>query len=130
MERYWTCLICVIALTGTSINGFSQTRELTAADRLAVLYTSKLAFDASGEPTVKIGITDNVTALSFTPSEAIRIFPTGLTGPEIVLDRDQTYHVRLLSGAAGTYRHHVVLERFHPSANDSDMEGAKSRWHE
>ncbi len=117
----------LIALMLLSTSAAAQTSELTSADRLALLYTSQLIFDDSGEPVVKVGIADGLDTLSFKPNKAIRVLPIGPGGPEIELPGGTTYTVAISDGHPGVYRHHVVLDRFRPDENDA-LEVAQTKW--
>lgn len=107
----------------------AQTRELTAADRLALLYTSQLVFDDSGEPFVKIGIADGLERMTFTPQARVRVLPSGPGGAELELPAGVPYTVTLRNGQPGAYRHYVVLGRAHPGEREA-LAQTRAQWAE
>ncbi len=88
----------------------AQQRELSSADRLALLYAPQLNFTAEGDPIIRVGILEGKKKVEFTPSESIRVMPLGESGPEVVLPGDKTYTVEISEAKPGQYKHWVVVD--------------------
>jgi SpoIID/LytB domain protein len=102
----------LVALTFVtlSIPATAQQRELTAADRLAILYAPQLNFTAEGDPIIRVGILEGKKSVEFTPSESIRVLPQGEGGTEIVLPGNKKYTVEISDTQPGKYKHWVVVD--------------------
>lgn len=104
----------------------TMAQELGSADRLAVLYSTQLRFDASGEPLIRIGIVEDEQRVTLQVGSPILIQPMGDSGPETQLPPGR-YQVSITDGRPGSYTHYVVIDELSPS----DREGVRaslSRW--
>lgn len=105
----WFAVSAVLALlVATTAHG--QQRELTTADRLAILYAPQLDFTDRGDPTVRIGLIEGRNQVSFTPSKPIRVMPRADRGAEIELPARREYTVSISDSEAGAYEHWVVVD--------------------
>lgn len=96
----------------------AQQREVSTADRIAMLYAPQLNFTRSGDPLIRLGILEGREEVEFTPSESIRLMPQGPQGPEIELPGDVTYQVTIENGEGGDYRHWVTVDRLSMDQRD------------
>ncbi len=89
----------------------AQNTELTSHDNHALLYAHQLGFSAKGAPTVRMRIADNLSTLQITPSNAIRVLPSGIGGCEIELPGNQTYEISISRSKSGSYQYGAILAR-------------------
>jgi SpoIID/LytB domain protein len=108
-RKLLTALVGLI-LVVVALPASAQQRELTAADRLAILYTPQLNFTPEGDPIIRVGILEGKNKVEFTPTESIRVLPQGEGGAEVVLPGKKTYTVEMSDQKAGTYKHWVVVD--------------------
>lgn len=101
----------LVLFLGPAGVAFAQRGELSTADRIAMLYSPQLNFTRGGDPLIRVGLLEGRERVRFTPSETIRVLPQGAGGPEIELPGGVTYTVTMSDGAAGEYRHWVVVDR-------------------
>jgi SpoIID/LytB domain protein len=94
--------------TGT---GLAQNAAMTAEDRLSLLYQPRFDYTETGEPIIRVHLKDAEGSIQFTPDQAIKVMPNGDGGPEIRLPGKKPYTVTISEAEAGTYTHHVVVER-------------------
>lgn len=90
---------------------FAQGREVSTADRVAMLYAPQLNFTRDGDPLIRLGLMEGRDRVLFTPSHPIRVMPQGEGGPEIQLPAGVTYTVSISDSRAGEYKHWVVVDR-------------------
>ncbi len=126
-RRAAALMLLMLALVALPSLGRAQTTELTAADRLALLYSRQLSFSDTGEPVVRIGIVDGLDEVRFTAAAPIKVLPAGPGGPVIEMPAAQDYVVQLRDGRAGTYKYYLVLERFTPAEGEA-LAAAESLW--
>lgn len=119
--------IIFVALALAFTSAHAQTRELTASDRLALLYAPQLNFSREGDPIIRVGIAEGRKSVQFTPTMPIRVLPTGEGGPEIELPAKKTYTVSAKTSKTGTYRYMVVVSRL-PVAERAKVEKIKKVW--
>jgi SpoIID/LytB domain protein len=105
----------LIALT-LGPNAGAQPREITTADRLAILYSPQLNFTRDGEPLIHVGVLHGVRKISFTSTANVRALPLGDGGPEVILDGKKRTTVTIDDGTPGEYRYWVVVEKLEYSA--------------
>ncbi|MFW6058106.1 MAG: SpoIID/LytB domain-containing protein, partial [Persicimonas sp.] len=103
----------------------AQQRELSSADRLAVLYASQLNFTSEGDPIIRVGILEGEKKIEFTPTESIRVMPLGESGPEVVLPGEQTYTVEISESKPGDYKHWVVVDTIAVAERDKAKKAEK-----
>jgi SpoIID/LytB domain protein len=108
-------------------NAHAQTRELTSADRLALLYAPQLSFTRDGDPLIRVGIIEGVDAVRFTPDRDIRVLPHGEGGPSIRLPGGKQYTVRIQDAEPGAYRHLAIVNRL-PVAERDKADSIKQTW--
>ncbi len=120
-------LIFLTLLVLASSHAYGQTRELTASDRLALLYAPQLNFSRQGDPIIRVGIVEGRKSVQFTPTLPIRVLPAGEGGAEIELPAKKTYTVRARRSKPGKYKYMVVVSRL-PVAERSKVEKIKSTW--
>ena len=89
----------------------AQQREVSTADRIAMLYAPQLNFTRSGDPLIRLGLLEGRNEVQFTPSETIRLMPQGPGGPEVELPGETTYTVTIEDGKGGDYKHWVTVDR-------------------
>jgi SpoIID/LytB domain protein len=109
-SRHVLAAMAGLAILIVALPAFAQQRELTAADRLAMLYSPQLNFTPAGDPIIRVGILEGEDKVEFTPSETVRVLPQGEGGAEIILPGDTTYTVAVSDAKAGTYKHWVVVD--------------------
>jgi hypothetical protein len=119
-------LVWVVALDQR--DAVAQSLELTSADRLAQLYSSQLVFDGQGTPMVRIGLAEGLESIEFEPQGILKVLPQGPGGAVIELPAKQRYKIALQKGQAGTYTHHIILERFDGEVSAKEISEAKSDW--
>ncbi len=107
----WAVVAVVVLLCASPTSVDGQGLELSTADRIAMLYAPHLSFTRDGDPLIRLGILEGRDAVTFTPSERIRVLPQGAGGPEIELPGGREYRVTMTDGQAGSYRHWVVVDR-------------------
>ncbi|RAL22468.1 hypothetical protein DL240_11525 [Lujinxingia litoralis] len=107
----WSALIALLGVIWASSQAVAQGRELSTADRVAMLYAPQLNFTRRGDPLIRLGILEGKDEVQFTPSEPIRVLPQGPGGPEIDLPGGVTYTVAMSQGQPGRYKHWVVVDR-------------------
>jgi len=105
----WFAVLAAVVLSLAS-SAHAQQRELTTADRLAILYAPQLDFTERGDPTVRIGLIEGRNRIAFTPSEPIRVMPRADQGAEIELPAGRRYTVSISDSEAGSYEHWVVVD--------------------
>ena len=125
--RRWLPWLMVALVCGLAQPTQAQQRELTAADRLAILYAPQLNFTPDGDPIVRVGILEGEDQVEFTPSRSIRVMPQGEGGPEIVLPADRTYTVSISNAKPGSYKHWVVVDELTIRQRDR-LDGVKKDW--
>ncbi len=122
----WAALVvlvtCVFAAPAAA-----QQRELTAADRLAILYAPQLNFTPDGDPIIRVAIKQGADKVEFTPSEAIRVLPQGEGGPEVDLPGGKTYTVTISHARPGAYKHWVVVDSL-PVARQKRVAQVEQEW--
>lgn len=120
-------LVSLGTLAATARHGQAQGRELSTADRLALLYAPQLNFTRGGDPLIRIGLMEGRDTMQFTPSHPIRVMPQGEGGPEIRLPGGVTYTVTMTDSRPGEYKHWVVVDRV-SVGNRSRLEEVKRQW--
>jgi stage II sporulation protein D len=124
----WLPAISCLAATFVSEPAASQVhRELSSADRLAILYAPQLTFTRKGDPIIRIGIVEERDEIAFTPSGPIRVMPTGRGGAEIVLPGRHRYTVSIEGGIPGQYRHWVVVDSL-PVSDRDRIDTLRTSW--
>ena len=103
-------LIFTFFISEISAQGISLTRE----DRLAVLYAPQLLFTTTGEPLIKIGITDQEERIEFSANTPIVVLPIGHGGPEIEFPAETPFTMTIQNGQEGSYSYGVVVAEFGP----------------
>ncbi|MFU8802536.1 MAG: SpoIID/LytB domain-containing protein, partial [Bradymonadaceae bacterium] len=103
--------ILLIGLVLFSLSAHGQSRDVTTADRIAMLYAPQLNFTRDGDPQIRLGLMEDRESMRFTPSEAVRVMPQGEGGPEIRLPGGVAYTVKMTDSRAGEYKHWVVVDR-------------------
>ncbi len=124
MDRRLLIFTFVLAVLG-SVPG--QAQELSASDRLAMLYAPKLTFTRDGDPTIRVGIIEGRTSVTFTPDRTIRVLPSDEGGPEIRLSGKKPCTVTATNPKSGKYRHMVVVNRL-PVADRDAIEKVRQVW--
>lgn len=120
--------LLILLMLGLSVEAMAQQGSvMSTADRLKLLYSSQLNFTPKGDPIIRLGLLQNETTISFTPSEAIRVLPSGEGGPEIQLPGNKTYTVTISNNQPGKYKHWVVVARL-PVAQRSKQDQVKESW--
>ena len=125
--RHQFAIAALLALSATSAAVTAQQRELTSADRLAMLYAPQLNFTREGDPLVRVSIYDESTKFEFTPDRDIRVMPIGEGGPEIELPGKIKYTVTIEQSRAGSYQHVVVVDQI-PVAERRRVAAATRLW--
>jgi SpoIID/LytB domain protein len=126
-RRHLFALVVVLCGLGIAGSADAQQRELTASDRLAILYAPQLNFTTDGDPIIRVGIMEDRDQVEFTPSESIRVLPQGEGGPEIVLPGNEKYTVTIENGRAGEYKHWVVVDELTMSQRER-LSDVKRDW--
>lgn len=125
--RATLAVLILLALVALASPATSQTRELTSADRLALLYAPQLNFTRGGDPLIRVGIVEGRTAIEFTPDREIRVLPIGEGGPEIELPGKTKYTVEISDSDAGSYKHLVIVDRV-PVSDRKKVDRVKKTW--
>ena len=102
-------------------------REITTADRLAILYTPQFNFTREGEPLIHVGVLKGVDSVEFSSDAAVRVLPLGDGGPELSVGPKKTLKMSVSKGRPGRYRHWVVVERV-AYGDSGALEKAIERW--
>ena len=102
-------------------------REMTTADRLAILYTPQFNFTRDGEPLIHVGVLDGASSTEFSSDSPMRVMPLGDDGPELVVDGRKRLRIEMEGGEPGSYRHWVVVERLRYGQKDA-LEKAIDQW--
>lgn len=110
-----------------SLPAFSQTQEMTSADRQAMLYAPQLQFTTKGDPLIRVGIMEGRKSMTFTPDRDIRVLPTGNRGPEITLPGKTKYTVSISKSKPGKYKHLVVVNRI-PADQQKKVSAVQQTW--
>ena len=119
-------LLAVAALTlGPEVD--AQQREMTTADRLAILYSPQLNFTREGEPLIHVGVVAGADSVEIGSDDMVRALPLGDGGPDLTLDGARKIKISLKGGHPGQYRHWVIVERL-PYGNPAAVEKAIDRW--
>jgi stage II sporulation protein D len=108
-------------------NGLSLSREVTTADRLAILYTPQFNFTRDGEPLIHVGVFQGAQEVEFGSTHPMRVLPLGEGGPELTLPARKRFQIQITSGRPGRYRHWVVVEKL-PYAQQAAIDEATERW--
>lgn len=124
LRRLLSLLICIGCMSGPVTVALAQ--ELGPADRLAMLYSTQLRFDASGEPLIRIGIVEDEQEVTLRTTGPLLVQPLGERGPEVELPAGR-YTVAIENGMPGQYTYHVVVDEMRPSERDAIRE-ASDRW--
>lgn len=124
--RLWLslCAAALCLLVGSQGLG---SREMTTADRLAILYTPQFNFTRDGEPLIHVGVLRDVDEVEFSSELPMRVLPLGDGGPELSLAGRRSYKMEIQKGAPGEYRYWVVVERL-PYAQRQAIDAATDRW--
>ncbi len=117
----------VIALAALGARVDAQQREVTTADRLAILYSPQLNFTRDGEPLIHVGVVVGADSVEVSSDDQVRALPLGDGGPDLTLDGDRKLKITLHGGESGVYRHWVVVERM-PYGDPRAVEKAIDRW--
>lgn len=104
-------LVVGFSLFLQSYQAVAQDREMSTADRVAMLYAPQLNFTREGDPLIRLGLLEGRKSVEFTPSQPIRVMPHGEGGPEVHLPANVTYTVSISDSHAGVYKHWVVIDR-------------------
>lgn len=104
-----------------------QATEMSTADRLRLLYSTQLNFTSEGDPLIRLGLMEEAETIQITPSEPVRILPSGEGGPEIEVPGDKTLTITRSQARAGKYKHWVVVDRL-PVAQRQRAETIKQAW--
>ena len=120
-------MVALLMVIGAQHHASAQGRELSTADRVAMLYAPQLNFTRRGDPLIRLGILEGEEQVEFTPSEPIRVMPQGPGGPEIDLPGDTTYTVTMSNGRAGRYKHWVVVDRVAVDQRER-VDGVLGQW--
>jgi stage II sporulation protein D len=126
-RRLLTIASAVLVWAAAVHPAHTQQRELTAGDRLALLYSPQLNFTSQGDPVIRVGILEGKKKVEFTPSESIRVMPQGEGGAEVVLPGDRTYTVAISESKPGRYKHWVVVDGL-PVAQREEADGVSKQW--
>lgn len=106
---FW--LVLSLSFVSQVFQAAAQGREMSTADRVAMLYAPQLNFTRDGDPLINLGLLEGRNSVEFTPSQPIRVMPQGEGGPEIHLPANVTYTVSISDSNAGVYKHWVVVDR-------------------
>ncbi|MBA2664824.1 MAG: SpoIID/LytB domain-containing protein [Bradymonadaceae bacterium] len=101
----------LLVLVAGPLTASAQGREMSTADRVAMLYAPQLNFTRDGDPLIRLGILEGRDSVEFTPTQPIRVMPHGEGGAEIHLPANTTYTVSITDSRAGEYKHWVVVDR-------------------
>ena len=120
-------IFLTLLIIGVAAPAFAQQRELTSADRLALLYAPQLNFTRDGDPLIRVSVFDDRRKFEFTPDMPIRVLPIGEGGPEIELPAKVRYTVEISDSQRGKYNHVVVVDQI-PVADRKRVKAAKNLW--
>ncbi len=126
MQRFSLLALLATALLWSS-TAHAQSRELTSADRLALLYAPQLSFTRDGDPLIRVGIIEGERQVRFTPDKDIRVLPHGEGGPSIRLPGGKQYEVTIEDAKPGAYRHLAIVSRL-PVADREKSDAIKTTW--
>ena len=128
--RRFAALALAIAALGAPLGAHvadAAEGTLSTADRLRMLYAPQLNFTSKGDPIVRLGLLEGVETAKFTPSETIRVLPSGENGPEIELPGKRTYTVSISDAKPGEYTYWVIVDRL-PVSQRAAMKDVQNKW--
>ncbi len=99
--------------------------ELSADDKLRVVYSTQFTWTTDGLPLVPIGVADHIAqAVISVDGGALRVLPDGQGGAQVASGQRWTVHIE--GGAPAELRYHVVVAEV--AAASSALDGELTRW--
>ncbi len=123
----WRIILLIVLVAAATLPLVASPREMTTADRLAILYSPQFNFTREGEPLIHVGVLDGVSSVEFSSDGPLKVLPLGDDGPELLVDGRRKLTMEIEDGQAGRYRHWVVVERV-PYGQRAQMERAVDGW--
>jgi SpoIID/LytB domain protein len=121
--RREAALLALVVLTASR----AAADDLSAADKLRVVYSNQFAWTTDGLPLVTVGVARGRDRVVITaPSGGVRVLPDGEGGAEVRGGR--TFTLRVEGGRPGRVRWHVIAARLAPG--DERLPSELQRWRE
>lgn len=76
-QRALWLFLCLCIGAGSPVAQAQQSTEMSTADRLRLLYSTQLNFTPEGDPLIRLGLLEDADKIQLTPSEPVRILPSG-----------------------------------------------------